>query len=128
MNGRVFERALAGQGDAQLVDGDGVLGVAKRIALKKLAGVLGVLAADGPAHFEDVADLQAGEADDELLLGVVHLVISADVAEVDVRRRDRHRLAGRLVNPCLVQCHPLVRRGVGDAAELAEPLDSPCGH
>src|SRR5207253_1487179 len=86
--------------------------------------VFGVLAADGPLDLDHVADLQAGEGDDQLLLGVVDLVVGADVAKVDVARLDLDRLARQLVDAGGVEGQLLIAGGEGDVAILAELFDT----
>src|SRR5262249_30100654 len=94
-----------GQAHAELVGDHGEGDVAEGVAREELPGVLGVLAAHGPLDLDDVAHLQAGEADDELLVGVVAEEVGADVAQVDVARLDVAHLPPRLLAPAQLEPH-----------------------
>src|SRR5262249_43275719 len=91
---------------------------------EELALIFGVPAARAPLDLEGVADLQAGEADDELLVLVVGQEVGADVAHLDVARLDLDDGAVGLVDTGQVQGDLLVGGVVDDVAVLAQALDA----
>ncbi len=70
-NGAELQHAVFGQLNAKFIQHDRVVGIAKRVAREKLAGMLGILAANRPLDLVHVTDRQRGKGDDELLLRVV---------------------------------------------------------